>query len=139
MNEIPPKHYTPRFRKVQPHQLSEHHRDTDTRKDTDRRENRNTLQKQPTSDAAYQHPWNQLLRCDDHPHRDRRNTTIPPSKEALQLRRTRPTNHPIRRSCLPWTNPERMQPESQMDPGPMHPHTYPTLPKQLDNQNVLPG
>ncbi|MCX6660976.1 MAG: IS110 family transposase [Euryarchaeota archaeon] len=33
---------------------------------------------------------------------------FPPSKETLQLRRTRPTDHPIRRSCLPRPNPERM-------------------------------
>jgi transposase len=62
---------------------------------------------------------------------------FPPSKETLQLRRTRPTNHPIRKSCLPRTNPERMQSESQMDPGPMHPHPYPTLSEQLDNQTLL--
>jgi transposase len=62
---------------------------------------------------------------------------FPPSKEALQLRRTRPTNHPIRKSCLPRTNPERMQSESQMDPRPVRPYTYPTLPEQLDNQTVL--
>jgi len=32
-----------------------------------------------------------------------------------------------------------MQSEPQMDPGPMHPHTYPTLPEQLDNQTLLSG
>jgi hypothetical protein len=66
-----------------------------------------------------------------------RDTSIPPSEEALQLCRVRATNHPIRRSCLPGTNPERMQSEPQMDPGPMHPHPYPPLPEQLDNQTVL--
>lgn len=46
-------------------------------------------------------------------------------------------NHPIRKSCLPWTNPERMQSESQVDPRPVHPYTYPTLSEQPDNQTVL--
>ena len=68
----------PRFRTVQPHKLSEHHRNTITRKDTDRRENRNTLQKQPTSDATHQHPWNQLLQRNDHPYRDRKRYTDSP-------------------------------------------------------------
>jgi deoxyribodipyrimidine photolyase len=93
---------------------------------------------QPTSHAAHQHPWNQLLQRHDHPDRDRRNTPISPSEEALQLCRARTTNHPIRKSCLPGENLKRMQSEPKVDLRSMHPYPYPMLPEQLDNQTLSP-
>ncbi len=90
----------------------------------------------PTSHASHQHPWDKLLQWHAHPHRDGRNTPISPSKETLQLRRPRATNHPIRKSSLPGENLKRMQPESKVDLRSMRPYPHPMLPEQFDHQTL---